>query len=131
MLPKTSSGYLVLAAFITVLGVFFALAPDDWYGPSWSYFSTHSQAIIPAGGFGLGVCLTIIGLLQMVSIAARSDRLIGILFGVSGFVLWTAGTLLIAEGLAGHQGLMEGPLFLTLSVHKVLVSVSVFANRDK
>lgn len=121
----SKSGFAVLATWITGLGLFFALSPHDWFGPSWSYFYTHGQPIIPAGGLGLGVCLTGIGTAQLLAIWRERFLLLSRLFFLSGFVLNTAGGLLFMEGLQGHQGLMEGPLLISFAIHKIVISVSL------
>lgn len=124
MVPDSRSGYAVLAVWVTILGVFLMAAPDDWYGPSWSYFSREGEFIVPAGGFGMGTALTLLGVLQILAVWAGRWRMLSLLLGLSGFVFMTAGLLLGAEGLFGHQGLMEAPFMLFLAVHKLVISVN-------
>lgn len=119
------NGFAILSLWITGLGILLMVAPDNWFGPSWSYFSTHGQFIVPAGGFGLGLCLVGIGLGQLWSVWKEVYLLLSRLFFLSGFVLWTAGLLLWMEGLQGHQGLMEGPLFCSFAIHKFVISVNL------
>jgi hypothetical protein len=124
MVVDSKSGYAVLAVWVTVLGIFLMAAPDDWYGPSWSYFAHEGELIVPAGGFGMGMALSTLGVLQMVAVGGERWRVLSLLFGLSGFVFMTAGLLLGAEGLFGHQGLMEAPFMLFVAVHKLVISVN-------
>lgn len=129
-LPDSKFGYVVVALWITVLGILLMVAPNDWYGPSWSYFSQHGEPIIPAGGFGMGLCCAGLGTLQLVALWRNAYRVLMLLFFLGGFVLWTAGLLLGVEGLAGHQGLMEAPFMMTVGVHKFVVSASLAGRRS-
>lgn len=124
MVVDSKSGYAILAIWVTILGLFLIAAPDNWYGPSWSYFYTHNEPIVPAGGMGMGVALTSLGTLQLLAIWAERWRLVSLLLFLSGFVFMTAGLLLGAEGLFGHQGLMEAPFMLFVAVHKLVISVN-------
>lgn len=117
--------YWSFAVLNICLGIALMLAPDDWYGPSWSYFYTHGQAIVPAGGFGMGLCCCGIGGAQLVALTLRNDLVLSVLFFLGGFVFWTAGIILGAEGLLGHQGLMEAPFMLVLGGHKLALSAAL------
>jgi hypothetical protein len=44
---------------------------------------------------------------------------------LTGFVFWTSGLLLGAEGLLGHQGLMEAPFMLFVGAHKFVISTGL------
>jgi len=122
---ESRSSYGVLVAWVTALGLFLILAPDDWYGPSWSYFFTHGQPIVPEGGWGMGLTLLILGTTQAVALWFSAYRVLAGLFLASGFVFWTAGLLLGAEGLFGHQGLMESPFMLFVGAHKFVMGVNL------
>lgn len=123
------SSYLAHAWTIITLGVFYMASPNDWYGPSWSYFAHHGQFVIPAGGFGLGVCLAGIGAAQLLLVWRNIERFLPLTFFLSGFVFWAAGFLLGAEGLLGHRGLQEAPLFITIGAFKFIVMSVLIANR--
>jgi hypothetical protein len=131
MVPESKVGFAVLAGWITVLGIFLMAAPDGWYGPSWSYFAQHNEPIVPAGGFGMGVCCVAIGAVQLLSIWRSRWRWVSLFFFLSGFVLMTSGLLLFAEGFLGHRGLMEAPFMCTLAVHKVVISVNIFSRTQR
>jgi hypothetical protein len=108
--------YWSFAVWTVALGVVLMRAPQNWFGPSWSYF--HS---IPHNGFWMGLVLTVVGTLQMLVLA--HDELeyfkLGILFFLAGVVFWTAGLTLGAEGLLGHHGLMEAPFMCYVGAHKL------------
>lgn len=125
MVPDNRTGYAVLAVVVTALGILLVVAPDDWYGPSWSYFTRQGEPIIPAGGFGMGLCLVLLGALQLLATWRAAHQALSLLFFLSGFVFLTAGLLLGAEGLLGHQGLMETPFMFFVAIHKFAVSVNV------
>lgn len=124
-------GYVGHAATIIVLGVFYMLSPAQWYGPSWSYFYTHGVPVIAAGGFGLGVCLTGLGLLQLMALWRDCARTLAALFFLSGFTFLTAGFILGAEGLIGHHGLQEAPLLIVIGLFKLLVMSNLIVRRQK
>jgi hypothetical protein len=125
MMPDSRAGYAVLAGWVIILGTFLMVAPDNWYGPTWWYFAQQGEMIIPAGGFGMGLCLLSLGVLQALTLWRRAYRTLSILLFLSGFVFWTSGLLLGAEGLVGHQGLMETPFMLFVGVHKFVMSVNL------
>jgi hypothetical protein len=121
--------YIAHACTIIALGVFYMLSPKDWYGPSWSYFYSHGAPILPAGGFGLGVCLTGIGSFQLLVLWRNAGRFLAILFFLSAFTFWTAGFILGAEGLAGHHGIQEAPLLIIFGVVKFITMSNVIVDR--
>lgn len=112
-----------------MLGLFLILAPDWFYGPSWSYFTD-----IPHNGLGLGICLIAIGIAELITleygrrIGVIQRKVLTILFFLGGFVFWTAGIILGAEGLSGHQGLMEAPFMLYVGAHKIAYSASMLTS---
>jgi len=118
--------YGVLAGWVVALGIFLVLAPADWFGPSWSYFYSHGQVIVPAGGFGMGVCCICLGIAQWLALWGKAARLLAVLLFLSGFVFWTAGLLLGAEGLFGHQGLIESPFMLFVGAHKFVMGANLY-----
>jgi hypothetical protein len=124
-IPMTISAEPIYRSFTTwtiVLGIFLMLAPDNWFGPSWSYFSQME----PHNGTGMGLCFIVLGSLQGVVLRRHADaRVLSILFFLNGFVCWTAGIILGAEGLFGHQGLMEAPFMLYVGVHAFALSAAV------
>jgi hypothetical protein len=130
----TTGGPLVFASFAAAviwLGVVMMLGPACWFGPSWHYFTEHGAPILPAGGFGMGLCLTLLGALQLLAVWLRAGPLtLGILFFLSGFTFWTAGIILGAEGLLGHQGLMEAPLMILIGAFK-FVHCAVMVVQDR
>lgn len=120
-LHDNASVYWSFAAWTIVLGVVLMLAPADWFGPSWSYFPE-----IPHNGFWMGLVCVGLGVAQLVVLwHNNSRRALAILFGLSGFVFWTAGIILAAEGLLGHQGLMESPFLLYVGAHKFTHSAAL------
>lgn len=124
-------GFIGHAATVISLGVFYLLSPSDWYGPSWSYFYNHGLPILPAGGFGLGCCLTVSGVLQLIAVWRNNSRWLPALFFVSGFCFFMAGFLLGAEGLAGHHGLQEAPLLLVFGIVKFITMSNIMVERRK
>jgi hypothetical protein len=116
--------YYSFAIWTVALGLLLMAAPDSWFGPSWSYFPQ-----LPHNGFGMGVCCTVLGLLQLVTLWRHgADRTLSVLFFLSGFTFWTAGIILAAEGLLGHQGLMEAPFMLYVGAHKFTHSAKLMAD---
>lgn len=86
-----------------VLGCALMASPQWWYGPSWSYFQE-----LPHNGFGMGLCLSVLSGVQALALWLHmSVRVLSLLFFLNGFVYWVAGIILGAEGLIGHQGLIE------------------------
>jgi hypothetical protein len=109
------------------LGVVLMLAPEDWYGPTWSYFSQ-----LPHNGFGMGACCCLLGALQIMALWRNATaKTLSILFLLSGFTYWTAGVILGAEGLWGHQGLMEVPFVIAVAGQSLALSVSLMAHYRK
>lgn len=107
---NTGPVYWNYAIWTVGLGVFLMAAPKSWYGPSWSYFPQ-----LPHNGLGMGVCCTGLGTLLILALWRElSARIMSILLFLTGFVYWTAGIILGAEGLLGHMGLMEAPFMLYL-----------------
>jgi hypothetical protein len=95
--------YWSYALWTFLLGVVLMLSPAYWYGPSWSYFPQ-----LPHNGFGMGMCCSILAALLMIALRLNAHaRILSVLFFLIGLVYWTAGIILGAEGLLGHQGLME------------------------
>ena len=124
---RHKGSYAALAAWIVGLGAFMMLAPKNWYGPSWFYFTHHGAPLLPEGGFGMGACLTTIGALQLFVLWRNTTRYLAPLFFLSGFVFWTSGIILGAEGILGHQGLMEAPFMLYLGAHKFITMSGLMA----
>jgi hypothetical protein len=113
--------YWSFTLWTTLLGIFLALAPQSWYGPSWSYFH-----MIPSNGFGMGLCLIALSALQVIALwRDKGTRIQSILLFLMGFVYWTAGIILGAEGLLGHQGLMESPFILVFGAHAFALSAAI------
>jgi hypothetical protein len=116
--------YWSFAAWTILLGAFLLAAPQSWYGPSWAYFPQ-----LPHNGYGMGLCLVVLGGAQILTLHRRgTDKTLSILFFLSGFVYWTAGIILAAEGLLGHQGLMEAPFMLYVGAHKFTHSAKLRAD---
>lgn len=115
--PTAKSTYYGHAGWMIALGGFLLAAPPIWYGPSWSYFSE-----LPHNGYGMGVCCVLLGILQMVAIHGDKVRCTAVLLFLGGFVNWTAGIILFAEGILGHEGLMEAPFMCTVGAYKFIVS---------
>jgi hypothetical protein len=111
--------YWGIATVAVLIGVVLLAAPQNWYGPSWSYYHQY----LPSNGHGMGMCCVALGGLQMVALWRNaSAKVLSVLFGLGGFVYMTAGTILAAEGLQGHQGLMEAPFILVIGAHKLIHS---------
>ncbi|OBJ05242.1 hypothetical protein [Mycobacterium sp. 1465703.0] len=121
LLIESGPVYWSFAVMSIALGVVLIAAPANWYGPSWHYFPQ-----LPHNGFGMGVCCCAIGLAQVATLAwRRSSLVLSVLFFLGGFVFWTAGMILGAEGILGRQGLMEAPFMLVLGGHKLALSASL------
>lgn len=87
------------------LGVFMISSPQNWFGPSWSYFKLPPH--------GMGYCCLVLGSVILIALWRNAnDAIVSMLLFSIGFILNTAGTLIFAEGLLGHQGLMESPFML-------------------
>lgn len=126
------SSFLGHATTIIVLGTFYMCSPPSWYGPSWSYFYHHGVPLIQPGGFGLGVCLAGIGIAQLITLWRDAARILPVLFFLSGFVFWVAGSILAAEGVLGHLGLQEAPLLLVIGAFKFITMINlVIRRRDR
>jgi hypothetical protein len=122
---NTGPLYWNYAAWTVGLGAVLIAAPEYWYGPSWHYF----QQYIPPNGFGMGVCCTGLGILLILALRLDlSARIISILLFLTGFVYWTAGITLGAEGLLGHQGLMEAPFMMYMGAQAFAHSSSLTAH---
>lgn len=130
--PETVPGedrvlYWSFATWTILLGTVLMVAPNNWFGPSWHYFPQ-----LPHNGFGMGLCCVILAALQMWTLHRRgSDKTLSVLFFLSGFTYWTAGIILAAEGLLGHQGLMEAPFMLYVGAHKFTHSAKLMADRAR
>lgn len=117
--------YISFATWTVALGLVLIVAPANWYGPSWHYFPQ-----LPHNGFGMGLCCLGIGSSQLAALRWHCTAgLLAVLFGLSGFVFWTAGIILGAEGILGHQGLMEAPFMLYVGGHKIAHSAALTAHR--
>lgn len=116
--------YWSFATWTIVLGAVLVAAPNSWFGPSWHYFPQ-----LPHNGFGMGLCLVVLGMLQIFTLhCGGTDKTLATLFFLCGFVYWTAGIILAAEGLLGHQGLMEAPFMLYVGAHKFTHSAKLMAD---
>jgi hypothetical protein len=116
--------YWSLSFLTTILGFILCLAPDDWYGPSWHYF----PQVLPHNACGMGLCCVALGLLQGLALWFDfKDSIISILFFLSGLVFWIAGITLGAEGLLGHQGLMETPFMMYVGGHQFVHSAALMS----
>lgn len=119
--------YWSYSAGTATLGVVLMLAPEDWYGPTWSYFSQ-----LPHNGLGMGGCCFLLGGLQVVALLRNATaRTLSVLFFLSGFTYWTAGVILGAEGLLGHRGLMEVPFVIAVAGQSLALSISLMAHYRK
>lgn len=117
--------YWAYAIGTTTLGIVLMMAPQNWYGPTWSYFSAY----IPPNGFGMGVCCSLLGALQILGLwRDATAKTLSILFLLSGFTYWTAGVTLGAEGLFGHQGLMEVPFVIAVAGQSLALSAALWAH---
>lgn len=127
ILISARSVYLSFAGWTIALGVILIVASmlaPSWFGPSWSYFPQ-----LPHNGIGMGICCAVLGALQIVVVWRQMSTLIlSILFFLSGFVFWTAGIILGAEGILGHQGLMEAPFMLYVGAHKFVHSAALLTH---
>lgn len=122
---NTGPLYWNYAGWTVALGAVLIAAPQSWYGPSWSYFA----AVIPHNGFGMGLCCIVLGGLLMLALwRDLSAKIISILLFLTGFVYWTAGIILGAEGLLGHQGLMEAPFMMYMGAHAFAQSATLTVN---
>jgi hypothetical protein len=121
-IARSGAIYWSFAIWTVALGVVLMCSPKNWFGPSWSYFQG-----IPHNGFWMGVTLTVLGTLQMLVLADRQlDYFkLGMLFFLTGTILWTAGLLIGAEGLLGHAGLMECPFMCYAGAHKITHSATL------
>lgn len=124
--PTPKSAYYGHAGLIVALGVWYLASPTWFFGPSWSYFTE-----LPHNGFGIGTTCLGLGVLQLLAIRLNKVWLTAVLLWLGGFVCWTSGVILGAEGLLGHQGLQEAPLFCTLGGYKFLVSNILVAHHRK
>lgn len=120
--------YWNFATWMILLGIFLILAPTYFFGPSWSYFPE-----LPHNGFWMGVTCLDLGILQMLVIWKGNSkyRLLGYLIFLGGFVYWTSGLTIIAEGLAGRMGLMEGPFMMYAGSHMFFHSATLLAHARK
>jgi hypothetical protein len=124
---NTGPIYFGFAIVNVALGILLMSAPRNWYGPSWSYFSQ-----LPHNGFGMGMCCAGIGILQIIALRLNAPAsILSILLFLAGFVYWTAGIILGAEGLLGHQGLMETPFMMLIGAHKLILSASLWAHHRR
>jgi hypothetical protein len=106
------------------LAVVLMVAPDAWFGPTWSYFQG-----IPHNGFWMGVCLFALGGLQAVALRCnRAGQLAFFLF-LGGFTFWTAGVTIAVGGLMGGQGLMEAPFMMYVGAHQFVYSAVLSSDR--
>lgn len=127
IMMSTTPVYWSFTLWTVILGIVLMAAPKSWFGPTWHYFPQ-----LPHNGFGMGLCLSILSLIQVVALKrAWSARVLSILFFLNGFVYWTAGIVLGAEGLLGHQGLMEAPFMLYVGAHAFAHSAALMAYRDE
>jgi hypothetical protein len=122
--------YPVQIGWTLALGIFLWLAPDSWYGPTWWYFNKTGVLPLPAGGLGMGICLVILGVLQLITLLTHRDRLLSVLFFLSGFTFWVAGILFFFEGFMGHTGLMEAPFMCYCSAQPFICSVMVWRRKE-
>jgi hypothetical protein len=116
---STGPVYWSFTLWSVALGIFLMLSPQCWFGPSWRYFAQME----PHNGKGMGVCLAVLGVLQAVALWREAgSRILSILFFINGFIYWTAGIILGAEGLLGNQGLMEAPFMLCIGAQAFALS---------
>lgn len=77
----------------------------------------------------MGVCLMILSSWQLIALRRNvSAKTLSVLFFFGGFVFWTAGIILLMEGLRGHQGLQEAPLMLSIGGFKYAYSSSLWVH---
>jgi hypothetical protein len=122
--PVMRSGpvYWSFTVWTLALGIFLILSPQSWFGPSWRYFAQME----PHNGKGMGVCLTVLSLMQIAALLRQArSNILSMLFFLNGFVYWTAGIILGAEGLLGHQGLMEAPFMLCIGAQAFALAASL------
>jgi hypothetical protein len=100
-----------IAIWYFVAGALFLFAPDEWYGPTWSYF-----ADFPHGGFGLGLSCLLLGGMMTYAIRRRNRRLMLWALAMGGTAFWVAACLIATEGLMGGTGFMEAPFMLYISI---------------
>jgi len=123
--------YWTFSFLMVALGAVLMAAPRNWFGPSWHYFTEF-----PSDGFWMGVCCTMLGAWQSLVLwrsrqnGALARRWLSLLFFLGGFVLWTAGVMLAAAGLLGHQGLMEAPFMMIVGGHKFVISTRLASTRN-
>lgn len=121
---NTGPVYWNYAIWTVGLGAVLIAAPQSWYGPTWSYFPQ-----IPHNGFGMGLCCAGLGILLILALWRNlSARIVSILLFLIGFVYWTTGIILGAEGLLGHQGLMEVPFVLYMGAQAFAHSAALTAH---
>jgi hypothetical protein len=126
--PEPVGVYWAFSLWTIMLGVVLALAPPNWFGPSWHFFKQF-----PQDGFWMGLCCMMLGTWQMLTLwrsrqgGRLSGRMLGALFFCSGFVFWTSGLTLGVAGLIGHQGLMEAPFMLYVGAHQFAYSAELLA----
>jgi hypothetical protein len=121
---KDRTIYWSFATWTIILGFVLMVAPNNWFGPSWHYFPQ-----LPHNGFGMGLCLIVLASFQLFTLyRGGSDKTLSLWLFLSGFVYWTAGIILAAEGLLGHQGLMEAPFMLYVGAHKFTHSAKLMAD---
>lgn len=121
---NTGPLYWNYAGWTMGLGGVLLVSPPSWYGPSWHYFPQ-----LPHNGFGMGICCTALGVLLVLALQLDlSARIISILLFLTGFTYWTAGIILGAEGLLGHQGLMEAPFMCYMGAQAFAHSAALTAH---
>lgn len=119
----TGPVYWSYATWTLLQGVVLMLSPSYWFGPSWSYFPQ-----LPHNGFGMGLCCSLLaGVLMGALRFNASARILSILFFLIGFVYWTAGVILGAEGLLGHKGLMETLFMMPIGAIAFTLSATLSA----
>lgn len=115
--------YWSFAGWLIALGAALIAAPASWYGRSWSYFPQ-----LPHNGFWMGIVCVVLGIVQLFVVwRNHSRRTLAVLLALAGFVFWTAGIILGAEGILGHGGLMEAPFMMYVGAHKFAHSASLWA----
>jgi hypothetical protein len=126
--PERYGVYWAFAWWNIALGVVLECAPESWFGPSWHFFTQ-----LPGNGFWMGLCCTMLGAWQLLSLWRGRQRctppgvLLAVLFFLSGFVFWTSGMTLAAAGLLGHQGLMEAPFMCYAGAHMFAYAADLMA----
>jgi hypothetical protein len=122
--------YPVQIGWTLALGILLWVAPDNWYGPTWWYFTSHTVVPLPSGGTGMGIALSALGATQLVSLVKNWDRALAVLFFLAGVTFWTAGIIFFTEGIAGHTGLMEAPFMCYCSTQPFICSVMVWRRKE-